>query len=120
MGKPGKLDLMSIETIRRELRAIKDAIATAHIAVNEGVGVDLATLQDSVKSVCNEIEELPGLVGRNEIEQLIKSVVMDFDALTQALATQHQNLNANEVPGNNYYSDTSAIRNKDDDSAGNV
>ena len=111
---------MRIETIRQKLQAIKDTIATAHATLAGGASVDLATLQDSVKSVCDEIEELPELVGRNEIEQLIKRVVMDFDALTQALAAQHQNLTAYEVSGNNYYSDTSAIRNKDDDSAGNV
>ena len=111
---------MSIETIRQKLWAIKDTIAIANATLGGGASVDLATLQDSVKTVCDEIDELPGLVGRNEIEQLIKSVVMDFDALTQALATQHQNLTANEISGNYYSLDSRGIRNKDDDSAGGV
>ena len=111
---------MSKETIRQELRAIKDAIATAHATLGEGASVDLATLQDSVKTVCNQIDELPRLVGCNEIEQLIRSIVMDFDALSQALASQHQHLTANEGPTNNHYLDTSSIPNKDDNNAGDV
>ncbi len=111
---------MSIETIRQKLRAIKDTIATAHATLSEGAGVDLATLQDSVKTVCDEIDELPQFVSRNEIEQLIKSIVMNFDALSQALASQHQNPTADEGPTNNHYSEPSSIPNKDDNNAGDV
>ena len=111
---------MSIETIRQKLWAIKDTIAMANRTLGGGASVDLARLQNSVKTVCDEIDELPELVGCNEIEQLVRSVVMDFDALTQALANQHQNLTTNEFAGNNHYSDSRGIRNKDDDSAGDV
>ena len=111
---------MSKETIRQSLRAIKNSIAVANATLAEGANVDLASIQNSVKTVCDEIKELPRLVGYNDIEQLVKSVVMDFNILSQALADQHQNLTANKVPGNNYYSDTSTIRNKDDNNAGDV
>ena len=120
MGKSGKLELMSIETIRRELRAIKDAIATAHVALSDGADVDLVILQNSVKTVCNRIDKLPQLVGSNEIEPLIKSIVTDFDTLSQALDSPHQNLTANEGPTNHHYSNTSNIPNKDDNNAGDA
>lgn len=111
---------MSTETIRQNLQVIKDTIAAARATLDKGASVDLTALQDSVKTVCDEINGLPRLTDCNEIEQLIKNVLMDFDALSQALDAQRQNVTTNEVPRNNHYTETSTIRIKDENNAGEV
>ena len=104
---------MSLETTRRQLQAIKDAIATANATLTEGGNVNLATIQDSVKTVCDQIIKFPQLAGSTEIEELIKTVITDFDSLSQAITSAQQKLNISEKTPSNVYSNNSSHANKD-------
>ncbi len=78
--------------VLEQLAAIDARITAAHADVAAGGTVDLSDLEGEVEEVCKIILASPPKDSRDDVEQAIRKMLADLDALARALNLQHQDL----------------------------
>ncbi len=92
------------QAILERLAAIDARITNAHADVAAGGTVDLSDLEGEVEAVCKIILAKPPEDSRDDVEQAIRKMLADLDALSRALNLQHQKLTGEPIepaPGGN-------------------
>lgn len=78
--------------ILERLAAIDSRITAAHADVAAGATVDLSDLEGEVEAACKIILATPPSDSRDDVEQAIRKMLADLDALARALNQHHQEL----------------------------
>jgi len=76
--------------IQDRLRAVQTALEEARASIEAGDVVDLSGLDDTVRSICEELATATSGDDRDDLVRAIGTVINDLDTLAAALSEQHR------------------------------